>query len=129
VRAEETVAAVGAHSRAPEISVSTIAGAAAIEADIVVSTIPVVAQTPELLEVCAAASAVFEVVYDPWPTPLARAALDSGRALVSGLDLLAHQAVLQVDLMTGHSVPVELLREAGRAELTRRAVRNSPGDR
>ena len=24
--------------------------------------------------------AVFEVVYDPWPTPLARAALDSGRA-------------------------------------------------
>ncbi len=128
-RAEETVAAVGAHPRAPAISVSTIAGAAAIEADIVVSTVPAAAQTPELLAACAAASAAFEVVYDPWPTPLARAALDSGRALVSGLDLLAHQAILQVELMTGRPVPVELLREAGSAELARRAVRNSPGER
>jgi shikimate dehydrogenase len=128
-RAEETVAAAGTHPRAPEISVSTIAGASAIEADIVVSTVPTAAQTPELLAACAAASAVFEVVYDPWPTPLARAALDSGRPLVSGLDLLAHQAVLQVELMTGQSVPVELLRQAGRAELARRAVRNSAGDR
>ncbi len=128
-RAEKTVAAVRAHPRSPEISVSTIAGAAEIEADIVVSTVPATAQAPELLAACAGASAVFEVVYDPWPTPLARAALDSGRALVSGLDLLAHQAVLQVDLMTGQSVPVELLREAGRAELARRAVRNSAGDR
>ncbi len=128
-RAEKTVAAVRAHPRSPEISVSTIAGAAEIEADIVVSTVPAAAQAPELLAACAGASAVFEVVYDPWPTPLARAALDSGRALVSGLDLLAHQAVLQVDLMTGQSVPVELLREAGRAELARRAVRNSPEDR
>jgi shikimate dehydrogenase len=128
-RAEKTVAAVRAHPRSPEISVSTIAGATEIEADIVVSTVPAAAQAPELLAACAGASAVFEVVYDPWPTPLARAALDSGRALVSGLDLLAHQAVLQVDLMTGQSVPVELLREAGRAELARRAVRNSPEDR
>ncbi len=128
-RAEETVAAVGAHPHAPEISVSTISDAAAVEADIVVSTVPAAAQTPELLAACAAASAVFEVVYDPWPTPLARSALDSGRALVSGLDLLAHQAILQVELMTGQSVPVELLREAGRGELARRAVRNSVEER
>ncbi len=129
VRSEATVAAVGAHPRAPALSVSTISGTAEIEADIVVSTVPATAQAPELLAACAGASAVFEVVYDPWPTPLARAALDSGRALVSGLDLLAHQAVLQVDLMTGQSVPVELLREAGRAELARRAVRNTVEER
>ena len=36
---------------------------------------PAAAQTPELLAACAAAPAVFEVIYDPWPTPLARAAL------------------------------------------------------
>ena len=32
------------------------------------------AQTPDLLALCADVPAVFEVVYDPWPTPLARAA-------------------------------------------------------
>ena len=37
---------------------------------------------------------VFDVVYDPWPTPLAAAAAAAGRTLVGGLDLLVHQAVL-----------------------------------
>ncbi|MEO7352611.1 MAG: shikimate dehydrogenase [Marmoricola sp.] len=123
-RAEETMTAVAAHVRAPELSVSTIAEVGLLEADIVVSTVPADAQTPRLLAACAAVPAVFEVVYDPWPTPLARAAQDSGRHLVSGLDLLAHQAVLQVDLMTGRPVPVDLIREAGRAELARRVGEN-----
>ncbi len=126
-RAVETVTAVGTHPRAPQLSVSTIAGAIALEADMVLSTVPAAAQTPELLAVCADIPAVFEAVYHPWPTPLARAALESGRPLVSGLDLLAHQAVLQVDLMTGEPVPVDLVRDAGRAELTRRAVPNAAG--
>jgi shikimate dehydrogenase len=67
------------------------------------------------------------VVYDPWPTPLATDAAVSGRTLVSGLDLLAHQAVLQVQLMTGTTVPVDLLRQAGEQELAHRAV-HSAGD-
>jgi len=126
-RAVETVTAVGTHPHAPQLSVSTIAGAIALEADMVLSTVPAAAQTPELMAVCADIPAVFEAVYHPWPTPLARAALESGRPLVSGLDLLAHQAVLQVDLMTGEPVPVDLVREAGRAELARRAVSNAAG--
>lgn len=120
-RAEETVAAVTAHPSAPQLAVGTLDTALAYDADIVVSTLPGIAQTPALLASCAAVPAVFEVVYDPWPTPLAKAALDSGRQLVSGLDLLAHQAVLQVELMTGGLVPVEVLRAAGRAELDVRA--------
>ena len=48
--------------------------------------------------------------------------MDDGRHLVAGLDLLAHQAVGQVHRMTGQTVPVDLLREAGVRELTRRAV-------
>ncbi len=123
-RAQETLAAVARHPLAPELSVSTIAGAAPVDADIVVSTVPADAQTPELLAAFAEVPAVFEVVYDPWPTPLAEAAQDSGRQLVSGLDLLAHQAILQMVLMTGESVPVGLVRDAGRAELARRAVQN-----
>jgi len=124
-RAVETMTAVGTHPRAPQLSVSTIAGAIALEADMVVSTVPTAAQTPELMAACGDIPAVFEAVYDPWPTPLAQAAMDSGRPLVSGLDLLAHQAVLQVDLMTGEPVPVDLVRDAGHAELARRAVQNA----
>lgn len=123
-RAAETVATVTAHPRGPQISVVTIAEAGLLDADIVVSTVPAQAQTPELLTSCAGVGAVFEVVYDPWPTPMARAAQESGRPLVAGLDLLAHQAIIQMELMTGHSVPVDLVRDAGIAELERRAVQN-----
>lgn len=125
-RAEETVRAVQAHPGAPEVSVRTIAEAGELRADVVVSTVPVSAQTPELQASCASVPVVFEVVYDPWPTPLARAAQESGRTVVTGLDLLAHQAVLQLALMTGEPVPVDVVRDAGVAELARRAVQNAP---
>ena len=108
------------------MSVAPLDEVAALQADVVVSTIPAQAQTPELLAACAAIPVVFDVVYDPWPTPFARAAQDSGRDLVAGLDLLAQQAVLQVQLMTGQSVGADLLRAAGRDELERRAVQNAP---
>ncbi len=126
-RAEETLAAVVGHPRPPEIRVDLIERAGVLDADVVVSTVPAVAQTPELVEACARVPALFEVVYDPWPTPLAASARDSARTLVSGLDLLAHQAALQVQLMTGRTVPVDLLRQAGAAELARRGVQNSHG--
>ncbi len=55
---------------------------------------------------------VFDVLYDPWPTSLAVWASGRGSMVRTGLDLLAAQAVGQVELMTGRSVPFELLREA-----------------
>jgi hypothetical protein len=48
-----------------------------------VSTVPVSAQVPELLA-AVASPLVFDVVYDPWPTPLAAAAERSGRTVLSG---------------------------------------------
>lgn len=89
--------------------------------DLVVSTIPASAQTAALVSALSAPAAVFEVVYDPWPTPLAAAALSSGRALVSGLDLLVSQAALQVQLMTGAAQPpVAAMRAAGERALAAR---------
>ena len=58
-------------------------------------------RTPDLVARCADVPVVFDVVYDPWPTPLAASA--GGRVLVAGLDLLVHQAVLQVELFTGRA--------------------------
>ncbi|HET8605163.1 MAG TPA: shikimate dehydrogenase [Marmoricola sp.] len=90
-------------------------------ADLLVSTVPAGAQDPALVAAVAAVPAVFEVVYDPWPSPLAAAALASGRPLVTGLDLLVAQAALQVRLMTGaEEVPVAAMRAAGERALAAR---------
>ena len=52
---------------------------------------------------------VFDVLYDPWPTPLLALAARRGVPALSGLDLLAAQAVGQVELMTGQFVPFSVL--------------------
>jgi shikimate dehydrogenase len=66
------------------------------------------------------ADAVFDVVYDPWPTALAEAASGAGLHVISGYELLLHQAVGQFELMTGRQAPVAAMRAAGLAELDRR---------
>ncbi|AKJ14382.1 shikimate dehydrogenase [Streptomyces incarnatus] len=61
---------------------------------------------------------LFDVLYDPWPTELAARWSMFGGAVVSGLDLLVHQAVLQVEQMTGRSpAPLEAMRRAGEKAL------------
>ena len=68
-------------------------------------------------------SAVLDVVYHPWPTPLAQAAARSGAVVVSGFDLLLHQAGGQVELMTGiKPAPLDDMRAVGQTELARRAA-------
>jgi len=57
--------------------------------------------------------AVLDVVYHPWPTPLATAATQTGATVAPGFSLLLHQAALQVELMTGKSAPLEAMRTAG----------------
>jgi shikimate dehydrogenase len=67
---------------------------------------------------------VLDVVYHPWPTSLAQAAARSGAIVVGGFELLLHQAARQVELMTGVTpAPLEAMRQAGQAELARRASR------
>lgn len=49
---------------------------------------------------------LLDVVYADWPTPLARSAEAAGLRVVSGLDMLVHQAAEQVRLMTGLDAPL-----------------------
>jgi shikimate-5-dehydrogenase len=67
-----------------------------------------------------APAALLDVVYHPWPTPLAQAAAAAGSTVVSGYAMLLHQAAAQVELMTGKPAPLEAMREAGERELARR---------
>ncbi|MBT2399171.1 shikimate dehydrogenase [Streptomyces sp. ISL-100] len=61
---------------------------------------------------------LFDVLYEPWPTALAAAWSARGGAVVGGLDLLVHQAVLQVEQMTGcASAPLAVMRAAGELAL------------
>ncbi|MEU1840686.1 shikimate dehydrogenase [Micromonospora chersina] len=82
-------------------------------ADLVVSTVPKGVADP-LAENFdwRPATVFFDVVYDPWPTPLAAAALAAGCRVVSGLDLLLAQAVGQFEHFTGVAAPREAMRAA-----------------
>ncbi len=91
------------------------------DADLVVSTVPAgvadhlapsIPERPDLT--------VFEVLYHPWPTPLAAAAIDAGCTVVGGLELLLAQAVRQFELFTGFTAPIVEMRKALHAAVYRR---------
>lgn len=117
-RAAETVAVLGALETAPEVRVHRI-DEAVEPGDVVVSTVPAAAQGAELVTRLAGAPVLFEAVYDPWPTPLVAA---SGGVVVSGLDLLVHQACLQFELFTGLDAPLDAMRRAGERALAERTA-------
>lgn len=86
--------------------------AGALDADLVVATTPAGA-TDHLAAVGAhRGGTLFDVVYDPWPTPLTAAWATAGGRVVSGADLLLHQAAGQVELMTGRPAPLSAMRQA-----------------
>lgn len=74
------------------------------ESAVVVSTVPASAAAT-LAPVLSAAPTVIDVIYDPWPTPLAEAVVASGGRVVGGLVMLLHQAFRQVELFTGLPAP------------------------
>jgi shikimate dehydrogenase len=125
-RAGETARVLAQHLRGATFEVRPLAEAAehSLHADIAVSTLPASAQLPELVAALGDVPIVFDVVYDPWPTPLAASAVATGRTLVSGLDLLLAQAAGQVRAMTGvGEAPHDAMREAAEKELEARGAR------
>jgi shikimate dehydrogenase len=81
-------------------------------ADLVISTLPAGAADPLSATRWKPDTAVLDVVYAPWPTSFAGSAQAAGCPVISGLALLLHQAVAQVELMTGRPGPVEDMRSA-----------------
>jgi shikimate-5-dehydrogenase len=89
------------------------------EVSLVVSTLPggaapagVLGDAPDL-----GGRLLLDVVYAGWPTPLAQAFEAAGGRVVSGFEMLLHQAARQVELMTGHAAPVAAMRAAGLAAM------------
>ncbi len=123
------VAARSPHRAAPLSDVARASGIAldlvgwdheaTADADLVISAVPVTASgsLAPWIQAWPAPVPLFDLVYAPWPTPLAAAALRAGAQVLGGLDLLVHQAVGQVALMTGHQIDVAVLRAAGEQAL------------
>lgn len=88
-----------------------------LDADLVINT------TPKSVadNFAASAGVLFESLYDPWPTQLAR---NWRGKVIGGLDLLIHQAIDQIHLMTGYVIDrnlmVPILRTAAIAEMNDR---------
>lgn len=78
----ETASAVG-------VTVSTV------PADAVAALAQTLSTTPRLVD----------VIYNPWPTPLAAAVQRAGGQVVGGLVMLLHQALSQVEQFTGRPAP------------------------
>ena len=95
-------------------------------ADVVISTLPAHAADPlegplrqalARAEGTRAGAVMLDVVYAPWPTAVAGAWADAGGALAPGWLMLLHQAVPQVQLMTGRQPDIECMRAALRSAL------------
>ncbi|MBZ4321845.1 shikimate dehydrogenase [Streptomyces huiliensis] len=95
--------------------------AEAFEAPLVIATTPAGATDALAAAVPDHPGTLFDVLYEPWPTPLAAAWAAGGGTVLGGLDLLVHQAVLQVERMTGvPTAPLAAMRAAGEAALAAR---------
>jgi shikimate dehydrogenase len=91
-----------ADTNVPELMTST---------SVLVNTTPAEAIT-DLVPALALAPCVLDVIYHPWPTPLATAVANQGGVLATGLDMLLHQAFGQVAQFTGMAPPREAMRDA-----------------
>jgi shikimate dehydrogenase len=90
----------------------------ALGAPLVIATTPAGATDALAGAVPERPGTLFDVLYEPWPTALAARWSAGGGAVLGGLDLLVHQAVLQVERMTGvPAAPLEAMRKAGEQAL------------
>ena len=87
--------------------------------DVVVSTVPAHA-LDGLAAPIKPSGLLVDVIYDPWPTPLAIGWTRGGGQVVGGLELLVRQAVEQVAQMTGRRPTAGLMRAAGESALRAR---------
>ena len=79
-------------------------GDLADRSDVLVSTIPAAAAAGHRTAL-AGVPVLLDAIYDPWPTPLAQAVAERGGEVISGLQMLLHQAFSQVEQFTGRPAP------------------------
>ncbi len=79
--------------------------------DLVISTVPAGVINLQDLVDTQPQGVLLDVLYHPWPTPLAAKWRESGQPVISGRDLLVEQALDQISLMTGNVFDYEQMRK------------------
>ncbi|MBE7193801.1 shikimate dehydrogenase [Gordonia polyisoprenivorans] len=80
------------------------------DAAVAVSTVPASATTP-VIDAVSGSARLVDVIYDPWPTPLATAVRAAGGRVAGGLVMLLNQAFSQVEQFTGLPAPRTVMAE------------------
>lgn len=102
---------IGVSTRFVNIDDEAALRAAVSSAGVLVSTIPADV-AGRYAHTLAAIPVLLDAVYDPWPTPLAAAVGAAGGRVVSGVQMLLHQAFTQVELFTGLPAPRDAMAAA-----------------
>jgi len=89
----------------------TALGTPMADVDVVVSTLPADVAAQYAATVIGV-PLLLDAIYDPWPTQLAQAVAGAGGRVVSGLQMLLHQAFAQVEQFTGQPAPKEVMSAA-----------------
>jgi shikimate dehydrogenase len=75
-------------------------------------------QSPLTLEMIPRGVLVYDLVYNPWLTPLLRLAQEAGANILSGLPMLVYQGAASFKLWTGKKAPVDLMFNKAKEILT-----------
>jgi shikimate dehydrogenase len=75
-------------------------------------------QSPLNLEVIPKNVLVYDVVYNPWPTPLLKLAQKAGANILGGLPMLVYQGAASFKLWTGKEAPVDIMLKRAKEMLT-----------
>jgi len=75
-------------------------------------------QSPLSLEVIPKNALVYDVVYNPWPTPLLKLAQKAGANTLGGLPMLVYQGAASFKLWIGREAPVDIMLTKAREALT-----------
>jgi shikimate dehydrogenase len=106
-RLVELATRVGAAARFCDLGGGAVADRVTA-AGVLVSTLPADV-AGRYSDVFAGAPVLLDAIYDPWPTPLAAAVAAAGGRVISGLQMLLHQAFAQVEQFTGLPAPREAM--------------------
>jgi shikimate dehydrogenase len=75
-------------------------------------------QSPLSLEVIPKNVLIYDVVYNPWPTPLLKLAQKAGANILGGLPMLVYQGAASFKLWTGKEAPVDIMFNKAKEILT-----------
>ena len=73
-----------------------------------ISTIPMSAQS-EMSDFVVGTKFLLDVTYGSTKSHFSRLVNHNGGRVISGVEMLVHQAVMQIEIMTGQSIPAEIL--------------------